>query len=576
MVMFAVAVIGAGIWAWGIYLVNLEEQRGWLLRVAQNQARLIEAVANFDSQFSQQDHPRGSWGATLSQIRAAHDDNPGFGKTGEFVLARIEGEDIVFLLKRRFSGQGISGKVPLKSGLAEPMLHALQGQSGTLIGTDYRNVRVLAAYEPIQGMDMGIVAKIDMAEIRAPFIKVGIVAGISTLLLIVIGAVISRGISVPLIDSLRESEERKGTILQSALDAIITIEDDGTVLEFNPAAEIIFGYTADQAKGRNIADLIIPHHLRDKHRKGLKRYLETGENIIIGKQIEIPAIRSDGSEFPIELTISRIQLKERGLFTAFIRDISEAKSYQLALQNAKEDAERANLAKSEFLASMSHDLRTPLNAIMGFSEMMNIKTFGPLGDSHYEGYATDIHESGKLLVSLIDDILDISKVEAGKYELFEENLDVNVLIQSSVTMISTLAETARTYLATNIEPGLPLLHGDERSLIQVLNNLLSNAIKFTPENGKIEISANISGDGCINIQVTDTGIGMSAKNIGKALRPFEQADSIHAKRHEGTGLGLHLCQKLMQLHGGTIDIESTIDKGTTITVTFPATRTVYA
>ncbi|NQU58843.1 MAG: PAS domain-containing sensor histidine kinase [Rhodospirillales bacterium] len=576
LVMFGVAVIGAGVWAWGLYLVTLEEQRSWLLRLAQNQAGLIEAVANFDSQFSEQDHPQGSRGATLSQIETAHENSPGFGKTGEFVLARIEGENIVFLLKRRFAGQGISETVPLNSTLAEPMHHALMGHSGTMIGTDYRNVPVLAAYEPIKGMGLGIVAKIDMTEIREPFFKVGILAGISTLFILSVGAILSHRISAPLIDSLRESEERKGTILHSAFDAIITIEEDGTVLEFNPAAETVFGFTTDQAKGQNITDLIIPPHLRDKHINGLKKYLESGKSEIIGKQIEITAIRSDGSEFPIELTISRIQLKERGLFTAFIRDLSDAKLNQLALQIAKDGAEKANLAKSEFLASMSHDLRTPLNAIMGFSEMMKEKTFGPLGDAHYDQYVRDIHEGGKLLVSLIDDILDLSKVEAGKYELFEETLNITSLIQSSVRMIATLAETASTNLVTNIEPGLPLLRGDEKSLIQVLNNLLSNAVKFTPENGTIEISAKINMNGAIDIQISDTGIGMSETDITKALKPFEQANHFHAKRHEGTGLGLHLCQKLMYLHGGIINVESTVEEGTTVTLTFPPSRTIYA
>lgn len=225
---------------------------------------------------------------------------------------------------------------------------------------------------------------------------------------------------------------------------------------------------------------------------------------------------------------------------------------------------------------MSHDLRTPLNAIMGFSDMMREKSFGPLGDPHYEDYAKDIHESGKLLVSLIDDVLDLSKVEAGKYELNEEDLDVAELVKSSVNMISTLSKAGNINLSTNIEPDLPQLRGDERSLTQILNNLFSNAVKFTSEKGDVAISAKADDNDVIEIQVADTGVGMSRGDVAKALMPFEQADSAHAKRHEGTGLGLHLCQRLVKLHGGTFEIESKLDKGTTVTVRFPPERAVVS
>ncbi|HIJ43261.1 MAG: ATP-binding protein [Rhodospirillales bacterium] len=243
---------------------------------------------------------------------------------------------------------------------------------------------------------------------------------------------------------------------------------------------------------------------------------------------------------------------------------------------AMNEAKVANQAKSEFLASMSHDLRTPLNAIMGFAEMMEVKTFGPLGDPHYEEYAKDIHNGGNLLVSLIDDILDISKIEAGKYELDEETLDVSMIVQSSVKMIATLAEARKLHLATDMEPNLPMLLGDKRAITQILNNLLSNAVKFTPADGKVTVSAKLDGDGSINVLVADTGEGMSSHDIAKALNPFEQADSVHARRHEGTGLGLCLCQKLIRLHDGDIMLQSKAGKGTTVTLHFPPERTVVS
>ena len=246
------------------------------------------------------------------------------------------------------------------------------------------------------------------------------------------------------------------------------------------------------------------------------------------------------------------------------------------LTSAKAEAEQANQAKSEFLASMSHDLRTPLNAILGFSDMMREKTFGSLGDPHYESYANDIYDSGTLLVSLINDILDLSKIEAGKYELVEKPLDILKLIQTSFRQLKKIAETSNQTLSTCVPPEFPAIRGDERALIQIFNNLLSNAIKFTPNSGKIDVEASLDKDNSIVISVSDTGIGMSESGKIKALQPFEQADGLHSRRHEGTGLGLHLCVNLMKLFGGTLNIESEVDKGTTVILRFPPERTVVS
>ena len=254
--------------------------------------------------------------------------------------------------------------------------------------------------------------------------------------------------------------------------------------------------------------------------------------------------------------------------------IRELEKLKVLAERAKVDAEKANKAKSEFLASMSHDLRTPLNAIMGFSDMMRQKTFGPLGNEHYDDYVEDIHNSGSLLVSLINDVLDLSKIEAGKYELTNELISISSIIDVCTRQLTAMANMSNLTLTIDVPDNLPHMNGDERAIIQVLNNLISNAVKFTSAGGMVVVSAYLNDNQGISIAVRDTGIGMSPDGVVKALNPFEQADGTHSRRHEGTGLGLHLCTNLMKLFGGGLNIESNLGTGTTVTIHFPPERTI--
>ncbi len=240
----------------------------------------------------------------------------------------------------------------------------------------------------------------------------------------------------------------------------------------------------------------------------------------------------------------------------------------------KREANSANEAKSSFLAGMSHELRTPLNAIMGFSDMMRNSTLGPLGNDRYQQYANYIFESGTLLIDLVDEILDLSKVEAGKLELIDEKLDVTSQIAFSLRQLESAAEGAKVHLSADIPTVIPGLLGDERALIQMLNNVISNAIKFTPQNGKIVVAANVDDANRIVITVTDTGIGMSKSDVEKALQPFEQVDQTYSRRYQGTGLGLYLCAKLMDLFAGTLAVDSEVGVGTIVELRFPPARTI--
>jgi len=239
------------------------------------------------------------------------------------------------------------------------------------------------------------------------------------------------------------------------------------------------------------------------------------------------------------------------------------------LMTAQTLAESASRAKSEFLANMSHELRTPLNAIIGFSEIIKDQSFGPIGQPRYSEYAKDIYDSGGSLLELINDILDLTKVEAGKMELQKSFVDVADVMRRCLRLVKERAAKFNVRLRTSFDPNLPHLFADEGRLRQIAVNLLTNAVKFTPAGGDIVLSASVDQDGAIVISVADTGIGMSPPEIAVALERFGQTPSAQSRPNEGTGLGLPLTKTLVELHGGQLGIDSVPGKGTTVTVKFP-------
>jgi signal transduction histidine kinase len=257
-----------------------------------------------------------------------------------------------------------------------------------------------------------------------------------------------------------------------------------------------------------------------------------------------------------------------------VQDVTARKQEEAALRHAKEQAEVANLAKTQFLANMSHELRTPLNAIIGFSEIMANQLLGPLGDGKYASYAQDIHESGNHLLAVINDILDMSRIEAGAVRLNETEVDIDVVANAAIRLLEQRADDAGLQLIKRIPSGRPALWADERLMRQVLINLLSNAVKFTPKGGQVVLAAGVAANGGVRLTVTDTGIGIAPENIAKALEPFGQVDSSLSRKYEGSGLGLPLVKSIVELHEGSLDIDSTPGAGTTVTVLLPPTRSV--
>ncbi len=289
------------------------------------------------------------------------------------------------------------------------------------------------------------------------------------------------------------------------------------------------------------------------------------------------AAKTEGSRWREMLANGRVidifhQPLAAGGSIATYEDVSETYQAEVELRAAKDEAEVASRAKSDFLAGVSHELRTPLNAIIGFSEVMQNEMFGPSGDNHYQEYASDIHDSGHHLLSLINDILDLSKIEAGKFELHETYVAVTDTIEAALRLVGQRAEKAGVGLVRAVAPHLPRLYADGRALKQVLLNLLTNAVKFTPQDGRVTIGADLGPGGDLLLTVADSGVGMSAEDLEQALTPFGQAESGIAREQEGTGLGLPLSKHLVELHGGSLTIESKPGAGTTVHATFPAER----
>ena len=373
-------------------------------------------------------------------------------------------------------------------------------------------------------------------------------------------------------ENLRHGRERLQAVLDTATDGVITIDHRGIVQTYNTGAERIFGYRAEEVIGNNIS-MLMPENDARAHDGYIERYLESGSRSpVIGATRDLWGLRKDGTTFPLELAVSEMKFVNERMFTGIVRDISERVQTEAELRWAREQAELASRSKSEFLANMSHELRTPLNAIIGFSEMIRAGTFGPLGNVKYGEYVKDINMSGEHLLGLINDILDLSKIEAGKTELHEDNVDVAAVIKSCVTLVKERAKDGGVKLEREMRSDYPVLCADERKLKQILINLLANAVKFTPAGGTVTIRVwSNMRDGFV-FQVADTGIGIALEDVAKALAPFSQIESDLGRKYDGTGLGLPLTKALVEAHSGSLDLRSGVDKGTTVTVRFPPDR----
>ncbi len=383
---------------------------------------------------------------------------------------------------------------------------------------------------------------------------------------------------------LESSESRLRKTIDTALDAVVTIDAGGAIVTWNIQAEAIFGWAEEEVVGEPLESIIIPARYREAHRQELARFRESRETSLLNRRVELTAMRKDGAEFPVEWSMTAISVDGGYVLSSFIRDITERKQAEeaqgkyraqleleavmrtetlKALEEAKNLAEAASKVKSEFLAHISHEIRTPMNGILGMTELLRQT---PL--STKQGHFVDtVYRSGAALLKLLNDVLDLSKVEAGKVELERIRFDLNKTVREVVDLFVDQAEGKGIELTCVLDESVPsVLQGDPVRLQQVLMNLVSNALKFT-EHGSVTLTVTIeegsASHATVRFEVQDTGIGVAPDAHAKIFHPFSQADGSTARKFGGTGLGLSIVKQLILLMEGTVGVKSEAGQGAT-------------
>lgn len=358
-------------------------------------------------------------------------------------------------------------------------------------------------------------------------------------------------------------------LLDIAVDGVVTLDRDLKIVGANARAETLFGYDVGGMAGRPFGDLFAPES--ERAAKARLDRLARGDIAADDEGREIIGRRRQGGLVSLQMMLGRAD-SDGTRFAALFRDITRWKDAEKDMTVARQQAEKASAAKSEFLAKISHEMRTPLNAIIGFSDVMMEERFGPVGNERYRDYLKDINTSGAHLVSLLNDLLDLSKIEAGKMELSFERVDLNEVTQQSVAIMQAQANRARVIVRTALSMNVPGIIADTRSVRQIVLNLLSNSVKFTGPGGQVIVSTAANERGDVMLRVRDTGVGMSEKDIETALQPFRQLTTSPRTDANGTGLGLPLTKALVEANRARFSIKSAVNAGTLVEIVFPAGR----
>ncbi len=368
-----------------------------------------------------------------------------------------------------------------------------------------------------------------------------------------------------------------GSVMEDSFDGIVIVGPNGRIEVMNRSAGRILGYEPGEAIGRTLDDVL----------PDLRRYMESGdataeEGDEAAAPVEVIVRRKDGSPIVVELLLSRsvaddgeeLRTESRQVYAFIFRDVTARRRAQEMQEVAARMAMSASRAKSEFLANMSHELRTPLNAIIGFADVIRRQAFGRVTPERYLDYVNDIYHSSQHLLGLINDILDLSKVESGRLEPQEEVLDLTEVFDACLRIVGGEESTNEVNLVTDIADDMPGLYADRRMVMQIVLNLLTNAVKFTDPGGTVSLKARMDLKGRLVVEVIDTGIGIDAEHLPYVTQPFYQAHEPAQGTFSGTGLGLALVSGYVEMHGGTLEIQSEVNIGTTVRILFPPERVV--
>lgn len=372
--------------------------------------------------------------------------------------------------------------------------------------------------------------------------------------------------------ALREAEKKFRAIVENAASGIYQLTPEGVFLSANPAMARLLGFNTAEELLRNIKNAHESVYTDSKQRQAVLDELETFGAL---NNFETRIRRRDASYIWVNENVRAVRDEDGNTlyYEGSMEDITQRKEGDIALRDAKMHSDMANRAKSEFLANMSHELRTPLNAIIGFSEIIKDEVFGKIEQASYKDYAKDIYKSGRNLLNIINEILDIAKIESNERQLNDEVVYVSEIVKSSLDLMKNKIASNKLNVANNMR-NVPQIIGEEIAIKQIIINILSNAIKFTPARGHITITNELDAQNMLRISITDTGIGLDPHEIQKAISPFGQIDNALNRNNKGTGLGLTLVNSLMKLHGGNVEIVSQKGIGTTVTLIFPASRVV--